>query len=66
MKIVFFCTGLIFLMFLNCQSHKTEIMEEKQKEEKIDSMEIVQQALEKNLLNNVFLQRKKTASITFI
>jgi exo-beta-1,3-glucanase (GH17 family) len=50
MKIVFFCTGLIFLMFLNCQSHKTEIMEEKQKEEKIDSMEIVKQALEKDLL----------------
>jgi hypothetical protein len=47
MKLIIFCVSLIFL---SCQSHRTEIMEEKNKEEKIDSMEIVQQALEKDFL----------------
>ncbi len=47
MKLIIFCVSLIFL---SCQSHRTENVEEKNKEEKIDSMEIVQQALEKDLL----------------
>jgi exo-beta-1,3-glucanase (GH17 family) len=50
MKPIFFCAGLIFLMFLNCQSQNREIADEKQKEQKIDSMEIIQQALEKELI----------------
>jgi len=50
MKPIFFCTGLIFLMFINCQSQNLEIADEKQEEQKIDSMEIIQQTLEKELL----------------
>ena len=50
MKPIFFCTGLIFLMFLNCQSQNLEIADEKQEEQKIDSMEIIQKTLEKELL----------------
>jgi len=37
-------------MLLNCQTQRPEIAEEKQKEQKIDSMEIIQQALEKELI----------------
>ena len=44
MKLIIFCVSLIFL---SCQSHRTEIMEKKQNEEKIDSMEIIKQTLEK-------------------
>lgn len=50
MKPIIFCVSLIFLMPLNCQSQSPEIAEEKQKEQKIDSMEIIQQALEKELI----------------
>jgi exo-beta-1,3-glucanase (GH17 family) len=49
MKPIFICVSLIFLMFLSCQSERPEIADEKQKEQKIDSMEIIQQALEKEL-----------------
>jgi len=50
MKPIIFCVSLIFLMLLNCQTQRPEIAEEKQKEQKIDSMEIIQQALEKELI----------------
>jgi len=50
MKPIIFCVSLLFLMLLNCQTQRPEIAEEKQKEQKIDSMEIIQQALEKELI----------------
>lgn len=37
-------------MFFSCQSQNREIANEKQEEQKIDSMEIIQQALEKELI----------------
>lgn len=61
MKPIIFCVSLIFLMPLNCQSQRPEIAEEKQKEQKIDSMEIIQQALEKELITerqNPFITRE--------
>jgi exo-beta-1,3-glucanase (GH17 family) len=50
MKPIIFCVSLIFLMLLNCQTQRPEIAEEKQKEQKIDSMRVIQQALEKELI----------------
>jgi len=61
MKPIFFCVSLIILMFINCQSERSEIADEKQKEQKIDSMEIVKQTLEKQLLTerqDPFITRK--------
>jgi len=61
MKLIIFCVSLIFLMLLNCQTQRPEVAEEKQKEQKTDSMEITQQALEKELnaeRQNPFITRE--------
>ncbi len=50
MKPIIFYISIIFLTFLNCQTQRPEIAEENQQEQKIKSMEIIQQALEKGLV----------------
>lgn len=49
MKSIIFYVSLIFLIPLNCQTHRTLFTEKKPKEQKTDSMEIIQHSIEKQL-----------------
>jgi exo-beta-1,3-glucanase (GH17 family) len=61
MKAIVFCVSLIFIILLNCQRKAPDVAVEKQKENKIDFMETIQQNLKKELITerqNPFIIRK--------